>query len=668
MRKHPLSLSSVASLLGMAFVVGLSGCSANFGDVSTTSTQTAMHIQGLVHGGQQPISGAHVYMYAVSTAAYGGQGIAPTSGATGNASTSLLTAATGNPADTNGNFYVTTDTRGNFNINGAFSCASGQQVYLYSTGGDPQLAGEGVAGTPNPAATLLAVVGDCTSATASAAFPNATSVFMNEASTVAAAYALAGFATDPLHIGVPSSVSGHALSGTGLANAFNTALNIVDQASGTPNATLPHNSNAVVPATTINTLADILAACINSNGVSSSGCSTLFSNTTYGTAPTDTATAAINIAQHPGANVTNLLNLATNASPFQSILSSANDFSLGINYTGGGLNNSYRVAIDGLGNAWVTNSANNSVTKISSVGTFLSGTNGYTGGGLSQPREIAIDGSGNAWVANLGGNSVTELSSAGAFLSGANGYTGGGLIVPFGVAIDGSGNTWVANGNSSVIELSSAGSILSGANGYTGGGLDATQGIAIDGSGNAWASNVGNSTVTELSSAGSILSGPNGYTGGGLNRPQETAIDSSGNAWVTNYGDNAVTELSSAGSILSGPNGYTGGGLSFPLGIAIDGAGNAWMANQLGVAGQLGTVTELSSAGAALSGSNGYTGGGLNAPYGIAIDGSGNAWVSNLAGSVTELIGIGIPVITPIAAGLPVTPTKDGSSKLGTRP
>ncbi|WP_317623990.1 hypothetical protein [Granulicella mallensis] len=114
----------------MAFVPGLSGCSANFGDVSTASTQTAMHIRGLVHGGQQPISGTHVYMYAASTVAYGGSGIAPTSGPTGNASTSLLTSSTGNPADTNGNFYVTTDAGGTFDINGAFACSSGQQVYL----------------------------------------------------------------------------------------------------------------------------------------------------------------------------------------------------------------------------------------------------------------------------------------------------------------------------------------------------------------------------------------------------------------------------------------------------------------------------------------------------------------------------------------------------------
>src|SRR5580698_3529032 len=185
-KNHGLSFSSVASVLSVAFALGLSGCSANFGDVSTASTQTAMHIRGVVHGGQQPISGSHVYMYAASTAAYGGQGIAPTSS---NASTSLLTAATGNPADGNGNFYVTTDAGGNFDINGAFACTPNTQVYLYSTGGDPQLAGQGIPGTPNPAASLMAVVGNCASATASSAFPQVTSVFMNEITTQVAAFA-----------------------------------------------------------------------------------------------------------------------------------------------------------------------------------------------------------------------------------------------------------------------------------------------------------------------------------------------------------------------------------------------------------------------------------------------------------------------------------------------
>ncbi|MBB5062838.1 NHL repeat-containing protein [Granulicella mallensis] len=661
MKNHRLFFSSVASVLGVAFALGLSGCSANFGTSSDTAAQTAMHIRGVVHGGQQPISGSHVYMYAASTAAYGGRGIAPTSGATGNASTSLLTAATGNPADTNGNFYVTTDTFGNFDINGNFACTPNTQVYLYSTGGDPQLAGVGVAGTPNPAASLMAVVGNCASATASAAFPGVTSVSMNEVSTVVTAFALAGFATDPLHVGAPSAVTGHALSGTGLANAFGTALNIVNQASGVPNPTFPSNSSVTVPVTRINTVADFLAGCVNSNGVSSSGCSTLFSNTTYGTAPTDTATAAINFAQNPSGHIGALFTLATNASPFQPFFSSANDLSLTLNYAGGGLNQPEAIAIDGAGNVWAANAGRGSVTEISSAGTFLSGANGYTGGGLSSPEAIAIDGAGNAWVGNVSSNSVTKLSSTGTVLSGTNGYTGGGLAAPKAIAIDAAGNAWVANtdGNS-VTEISNAGAFLSGANGYSGGGLSDPEGIAIDGSGNAWVSNFGGSAMTEFSNAGPLVSE---HTGGSLSFSEGIAVDGAGNTWTPNGLSDLVTEFSNAGVILSG-NGYTGGGLNEPFGIAIDGAGNAWLPNFSGE-----TVTEFSSTGAILSGTGFYTGGGLNGPEGIAIDGSGNVWVANFNGnSLTELVGAGAPVITPISAGLPVIPTKDGSSSLGTRP
>jgi hypothetical protein len=658
--KRYLSFPSVASLLGMALSLGLSGCSSNFGTVSTASTQTAMHIQGIAHGGQQPISGAHIYMYAASTVAYGGSGIAPTSGATGNVSTSLLTADTGN-TDSAGLHYVVTDAAGNFSINGNFACTPGTQVYLYSIDGDPQLAGQGIVGTPNPAASLLAVVGDCASASVSSAFPNVTFIWINEVSTVAAAYALAGFATDPLHIGAPSSVTGHELAGTGLANAFNTALNLTNQATGVPNATLPLNSNAVVPVTTINTLADILAACINSTGVSSSGCSTLFANTTYGSKPTDTAAAAINIAQHPAANITNLLSLANNASPFQSILTSANDFTLGISYKGGGLNIPWGIAIDGSGNAWVANEGGSSVIELSSTGAFLSGTSGYTGGGLNRPRGIAIDGSGNVWVTNQTGP-VTKLSSTGELLSGTGGYNGTGLILPYAIAIDSSGHAWVTNQAGPVIELSSTGAFLSGTSGYTGGGIKSPWGIAIDGSGHAWVANQGSSSVTELSSTGGLLSGTSGYTGGGLSQPSAIAIDGSDHAWVANEGGSSVTELSSTGALLSGTGGYTGGGLSQPSAIAIDGSGHAWVANAGGS-----SVTELSSTGAFLSGAGGYAGGGLSSAQGIAIDGSGNVWVATSA-DVHEMIGIGTPVLTPIVAGLPAVPTTVGSSNLGTRP
>ena len=659
MRHHCcLYFSSAASVLSVAFALGLTGCSANFGDVANTSSQTAMHIKGVVHGGQQALNGAHIYMYAASTAGYGGSGIVASSS---NAATSLLTATTGNPADGNGNFYVITDEAGNFDINGAYACTPNTQVYLYSVGGDPQVNGFGTPSGANLAATMMAVVGNCASAAPSAAFPNVTFVTMNEISTAVTAFALAGFATDPLHIGAPSAVTGHAASGIGLANAFNTALNIVNQASGVPNPTFPHNSGVTVPVERINTVADILAACVNSSGAGSSGCSTLFTNTTYSTATTDTATAAINFAQNPGGNLTALLKLPTSTSPFQPFFSSANDLSLTLNYTGGGLDFPEQVAIDSAGNAWVANGGG-SVTEISSTGGFLSGTTGYTDGTLSTPIGIAIDTSGNVWVANNSGNSVTELSSARTFL---NNYTSGGLDESTGIAIDSAGNAWVANQNThTVTEISSTGT----ATGYSGGGLNNPVGIAIDGSGNAWVANFGAgsgvSPVSEFSSTGTALSGVQGYLVGGLNVPLAIAIDSAGNAWVCDSGSNGVTELSGTGAPLSGVNGYFGGGLSQPDAIAIDGAGNAWLANT-----HTYSVTKFSSTGAIVSGSGFYTGGGLDLPLGIAIDGSGNVWVTNALGnSMTEIIGVGIPVITPIAAGLPVTPTPDGSSKLGTRP
>src|ERR1035438_3040948 len=137
---------------------------------------------------------------------------------------------------------------------------------------------------------------------------------MNEVTTVAAAYALAGYATDATDM----SGSNTALAATGMANAAATAANLANIGSGGVGGTV-----SSVPE--VYTLADILAACVNSSGPGSTSCSTLFSNATAdgtpgGAQPTDTATAAINIAHHPGANVAPLYGLATSTAPFQPIL------------------------------------------------------------------------------------------------------------------------------------------------------------------------------------------------------------------------------------------------------------------------------------------------------------------------------------------------------------
>jgi hypothetical protein len=101
-----------------------------------------------------------------------------------------------------------------------------------------------------------------------------------------------------------------------------------------------------------------------------------------------------------------------------------------------------------------------------------------------------------------------------------------------------------------------------------------------------------------------------------------------------------------------------------PQFIAIDGSGNAWIDNYLG-----GNVAEISNAGKLLTS---YVDSGLYYSQGLAIDGSGDVWVANAnpgkVPGVVEFVGVAAPAITPTCAGLPATPTTDGSSNLGTRP
>lgn len=612
-----------------------------------TATVKVIVPNGRVYDGQQPIAGAHVYLFAANTTRYG------------QASVSLLSAAATGSSDSVG-AYVATGADGSFFWNGDYTCTAGAQVYLYALGGN---AGAGT----NSASGMLAVLGSCPAAGNFSSVPYVT---VNEVSTIAAAYAMAGFATDATHV----SSSGTALAQVGVVNAFANAANLASLFSGTALATTPAG-NGTAPQGVVNTLADILVTCVETGSPGSNNCSTLFSNAmsggSTGTIPTDTATAAINIAHNPAITFGALLGLDPTNLPFGPTMSGVTyDFTVGISFTGGGLGDPIAIGVDGSGNAWVANRYS-TVSKFSSTGVALSPSTGFTGGGLNVPIAIAIDGSGNAWIVddNGGIQAVSKFSSSGAALSPSTGYTGGGLSEAFSIAIDSSGNAWVTNyGGNSLSKFSSTGVALSPSTGYTGGGLSQPRSIAFDGSGNAWIANTVGYNVSEFSSSGAPISPSTGYIGGGLDEPWSIAIDSSGNAWVADWGG-AVSKFSNAGAALSPSTGYTGGGLHEPGSIAIDGSGNAWIADL-----NVGDVSEFSSAGAVLSPSVGFLGGGFAGPEGIAIDGSGDVWVANadggpqFNGSVTELIGAATPVITPICAGLPATPTANGSSNLGTRP
>ncbi len=287
------------SFFGVAALTGaLSGCGVGSGSGAGKSSTSAAVSQGRVMGGEQPVSGASIQLYAVGTAG------------DGSAATGLLRSA------------VTTDASGGFSITGLYTCPSpGALVYLTATGGDPGL------GRSNAALSLMNAVGACGSLSSSS-FIN-----VDERSTVAAVAALAPF------MKAPNAIGSSAIDAQGLTNAFALAGMLVNSATGqVPGPGLP--ATATAPVALINSLANVLAACVNSaGGVAGdrSACGQLFAAVTPsgGAAPANTATAALNLVRDPITHAAGVFAIESAAAPFQPQLASApSDWTIAISGAG----------------------------------------------------------------------------------------------------------------------------------------------------------------------------------------------------------------------------------------------------------------------------------------------------------------------------------------------
>ena len=408
----------------------------------------------------------------------------------GKASTSLLT--TGDGTDSNGT-YVLSYSNGSFSVTGKYTCTAGSEVYILALGGKSSSTS-----AANPSIGLMATLGACPTA---GNFLGATPyVSINELTTVAAAYSLAGYMTGPAAL----SSSGTALATSGIANAFATSASLANIANGSANGTVGSNGKASIAK--INTLGDIIAACINTDGTGSA-CSTLFTNTqSNGTTPTDTITSLLNIAHTPAANVSNLYNLVVASAPFQPTLTSApNDFALSIAYTTPNLASPLNVRADATGNVWFRNgSSSNIVEELSPTGAVLSGASGYAG---YSGASIALDAQGNAFLASRNSFGILKLSSTGALLSPATGYLGtcndpnANLAA---TAMDGSGNIWGSGSGGCALKITNLGTVLSGASGFPST-SDNSVALALDSTNAAWIGGIANSTIRRVSAKGSVL-------------------------------------------------------------------------------------------------------------------------------------------------------------------
>ena len=419
------SRTAFVAVVGAA-LLGMVGCVAPAAMTSGDSQVTAL--SGSVHGGQQPVVGATISLVAPGITGYGSAG------------TVLATAVT----NASGGFTLP-----------AYPCpANSELVYLLATGGN-------AGGGANPSIAEAAILGPCSGLTPT------TFVNITEVTTVAAAYALAPFA---------NVTTGGATIGTsatnlqGLNNASGAAGNLANVSTGF--AHLTGDFPGIVPPTAeINTLADIIAACVNQGSSGANGtCNTLFTAATPagGTAPTDTFSAMLNIAQHPGNNTGTLFGLSSANGPFQPTLTSTPpDFSVALGFNGGAITlggGTVGIAIDASGNAWVSTGLNtpsvHTLTEISPAGVYLSGatvaaTTGFGSTVLTNGIGLAIDQNGAVFVDNNGSGNVVKFNPNGTVQAT---ITAASFNGPNAVAIDAGGNPWIANfGGNKVTKITTAG-------------------------------------------------------------------------------------------------------------------------------------------------------------------------------------------------------------------
>ncbi len=613
---HAATLPAIfAACLLLCGTIGCGSSNSPTVDTPPPPPATGVSFTGKAMAGSLPLIGASVQLYAAGTAG------------NGSSASALLSTA------------LTTNSSGAFTIPATYTCPSTKsQLYVIARGGKP-----GPATSANSAIALLTTVGACNQITTS------TQIVTNEVTTAAAAYALSQFLSSGGNVGASST------NAVGLQNAVATASALADITKGTsPGPAFAANGTS--PAPIIDSLANLLNAC--AIAPAGNACNTLFSATTPSgaIAPANTLDAALNLVRNPSASVASLYTLSTASSAFGPALAAPpSDWTLYVNYTGGGIYTPGGIGVDSTGNVWVADYFG-VASVFSSLGKPLL-PQGITGFGLGVSYGLAIDVNDHAWVANAPnpgfvGNSISVLDSTGKSFSGSSGFTGAGLDYPTSIAFDTDGSAWVVdNGNNHLTHLSSSGLALSGASGFTSSQFAFPVAAAVDASHNVWLANESGTTVTKVSPDGSQF---NSYQCG--NAPSSLAIDQFGNVWVANYQGNSISEISSSGTILS-PVPYTGGGINHPQGVAIDGAGNVWIGNFLG-----NSITKLAGAaaitpGAALSPAAGLgSGAALSDAFALAVDASGNLWVSNAGNNtLTEFIGLAPPVKTPLLA-LPAAP------------
>jgi uncharacterized repeat protein (TIGR03803 family) len=305
----------------------------------------------------------------------------------------------------------------------------------------------------------------------------------------------------------------------------------------------------------------------------------------------------------------------------------------GVAATNASLDNPAGVALDALGNLYISDSNNQRIRKVGINGIITTvagnGINNYAGDGgaatnasLSYPSGVAVDQFGHLFIADAGNSAIRQVDSQGLITAMAgNGpdYPGDGetatnveLNGPTGVAVDSAGDLFIAEYNGNRIRKVGINGIIStaagnGNYGSSGDGGPATNAslanptaVTTDASGDLFIADTGNSLVRKVDTGGIIWTVTGGgldYPGDGeaatnvsLNNPQGVTVDVFGNLFIADTVNNVIRRVDAQGFITTVAGNYnyaysgdggpaTNASIANPLNVTTDASGNLFIAD-----------------------------------------------------------------------------------------
>jgi sugar lactone lactonase YvrE len=373
------------------------------------------------------------------------------------------------------------------------------------------------------------------------------------------------------------------------------------------------------------------------------------------------------------------------------------------------------VAVDGAGNLFIADTQNHRVRKVDGLtGTITTvagtGVPGFSGDGVASaaeldfPSAVAVDGLGNVYISDTVNERIREVDTQGTITTiagnGSIGFSGDGaaaiaaqLDAPTGIAVDAAGNVYFADTSNYRIrrvdviteQISTVAGTCTGmcspAFGGDGGPATSAQlaqpyGVAVDGAGNIFIADTFNQRIRKVDASGTITTlagnGSAGSSGDGgpaisaeLYEPGGVAVAAAGSVYIADsHGDriravdattSAIATIAGNGTNLVGGGAATSLPLNSPEAVRADALGDLYIADQTRV-----WIVDTSGVIAAFAGNGtlGYDGDGgpatnaeLGDPSDVAIDSQDNIYIADTANNRIRRVDQTGTIMTVVGTG-----------------